>query len=152
MGDTGLSAATPGQPAESRTPAAALPPRLELPDVAAELLAIVRYLTAADGPLAQTPAGTRVHPWHERLLLKAAERLEIIDTYLRSRVAFLVSANAGGYGRFEREIDLAGAALDNCRADAAVVEDLLAGRTPTPTQYDRMGESALRIYPALESL
>lgn len=149
MGDSSLTALTPGYPVDPNAQdAVSLPPRLELPEVSDELLAIVRYLTAPDGPLTQLPETGGVSPWHERLLRKAAERLALIDTYLRGRFAFFVAAEDGGFGTFEREAELAGAALDNCRAVSIVVESLLAGDLPTAAEYDAMGDTALRIFPA----
>lgn len=126
-------------------------PRLDLPDVANELLAIVRYLTAADGPLQATPAGG-ISPWHEPVLLKALERLDVIDAFLRGRVAFFVAGKDRGYGSFERELAVAAAALDNCRADTGIVEALLDGRPPRDWEFELMGQTALLIYPALEAL
>jgi hypothetical protein len=153
MRDAGSPAAKPGDPAEpARAPKAGQSSsRLELPDAAIELLAIVRYLTASDGPLLSTPDDTGpLSPWHERVLLKAMERLEVIDTYLRGRVAFFVAGKDHGYGPFDGQLELAGAALDSCRAATAVVEALLAGRLPTTWEFESMGDAALMIYPALE--
>lgn len=155
MRDAGSPAATPGDPVapglarEARL--ASL--RLELPDAATELLAIVRYLTASDGPLHSTPddAG-RLSPWYERVLLKAMERLEVIDAYLRGRVAFFVAGKDHGYGPFDGQLELAGAALDGCRAATAVVDALLAGRLPTTWEFESMADTALMIYPALEAI
>ncbi|HQJ98706.1 MAG TPA: hypothetical protein PLB30_09235 [Thermoleophilia bacterium] len=65
--------------------------RLELPDAAAELLAVVRFLTAPDGPLQQPVADGPSSPWQERVLVKAQERLAIIDHFLRGRVAFFAA-------------------------------------------------------------
>ena len=63
--------------------------RLDSAHCAGELLAIVAYITSSDGPLqALTKPGGAVSPWHQRLLLKAAERVDVIDAYLRGRVAF----------------------------------------------------------------
>ena len=127
--------------------------RPELPEVSAELLAMVRYITAADGPLQSPPEPTRSpSPWQKRLLLKAAERLESIDGYLRGRVAFFVAAKDRGYGFFEGDGELAGAALETCRATTLVVEALLAGRLPTEREFEAMSDSALRIYPVLETI
>jgi len=155
MRDAGSLAATPGDPAEStRARKAGLSSsRLELPNAAAELLAIVRYLTASDGPLHSTPDDTGpLSLWHERVLLKAMERLEVIDAYLRGRVAFFVAGKDHGYGPFDGQLELAGAALDGCRAATAVVEALLAGRLPTTWEFEAMGDTALMLYPALEAI
>ena len=154
MRDAGSPAATPGSPSHSdaeREAGSALS-RLELPHAATELLAIVRYVTAIDGPLQSAPDAGRLSPWHERVLLKAMERLAAIDAYLRGRVSFFAAGKDRGYGSFDRELALAGAALDNCRADTAVVEGLLAGRLPTVCEFELMGDTALRIYPALDAV
>ena len=102
---------------------------------AAELLTIVAYITAGDGPLQSSPepAGT-VSPWHRRLLLKAMERLDVIDAYMRGRVAFLVAGRERGYYAPDQELELAGAALDTCRATVTVVDALLTGATPFPAR------------------
>lgn len=65
--------------------------KLELPDAAAELLAIVRFLTAPDGPLQQPATDGTSSPWQERVLLKAQERVAVIDHFLRGRVAFFAA-------------------------------------------------------------
>ena len=122
--------------------------RMHLPDVATELLTIVGYLTTADGPLA---ASDGLLGWHERLLLKAMERLEVIDGYLRGRVAFLVAGKDHGYDFFGSDLEVAAAALDTCRATTLVVETLLSGRLPSECEAAWMGDAALRIYAALET-
>jgi hypothetical protein len=126
--------------------------RLELPDAATELLAMVRFLTAPDGPVQQLAETGLSSPWHERVLVKAQERVEAIDHFLRGRVAFFVAGRTQGYGSFDNELALAGATLDTCRAVAMVVERLLAEDLPTERQLDLMGDSVLKIYPALEAL
>jgi len=150
----GSPEATPGSPARSdlEREAGLARSRLELPDAATELLAIVRYITALDGPLQVAPDTGPLSPWHERVLLKAMERLDVIDAYLRGRVAFFAAGKDRGYGSFDGELELAGAALDNCRADASVVEALLTGRLPTALEFESMGDTALRIYPALDAV
>jgi hypothetical protein len=125
------------------------PPRLELADVAAELMAIVAYVTADDGPLQPTPEVDGLSPWHEPLLAKAHERLEIIDAYLRGRVAFLVAGSDHGYQTLAGELALARAALDGCRVTSAVVEALLEGRLPRLWQFDLMGDTSLRLFAAM---
>lgn len=127
---------------------APLPRRLDLPDASTELLAIIAYLTAVDGPLG---ASSGLLLWHERLLLKAQERLEAIDGYLRGRVAFLVAGRDHGYDFFAVDLEIAAAALDTCRATTLVVKTLLAGRLPSDREVALMGETALRIYAVLES-
>jgi hypothetical protein len=121
---------------------------------ASELLSMVAYLTARDGPLQQAPAAGAppVAPPHERLLRKAAERLEVIDAYMRARVAFLVSGRDRGYYAPQAELDLAGATLDAARTAATVVDALLGGRLPSRHEFDAMGVTALRVTPALEAL
>jgi hypothetical protein len=120
---------------------------------ATELLAIVAYVTANDGPLQASPdpAGT-VSPWHRRLLLKASERLDVIDAFMRARVAFLVAGRERGYYAPAQELALAGAALDNCRSTTAVVDALLSGRLPTENEYDAMGRTALALNPSMNAL
>lgn len=147
--------ATPGSPAPAHLEREARPAQrpLELPDAAAELVAIVAYVTAADGPLRSAPdPADSLSRWHERALRKASERLEVIDAHLRSRVAFLAAGKDHGYGSFDGEMELAGAALDTCRASTLVVEALLAGRFPSTWAFDTMADNSLRIFPALEAL
>lgn len=122
--------------------------RMCLPDVATELLAIVGYLTAADGPLA---ASDRLLGWHERLLRKAMERLEVMNGYLRGRVAFFVAGKDRGYDFYGSDLEVAAAALDACRATTLVVETLLSGRLPSECEAAWMGDAALKIYAALET-
>jgi hypothetical protein len=136
-------------PAVVRRPDGEEAPRLDLESAAAELLAIVRYLTGGDGPLEQVSGARRVSPWHERLLRKAVERLDVIDGFLRGRMAFFVAGREQGYVGLDDELVLAGAALDNCRADRPVIEALLEGRLPSQRQFDAMAHTALQIYPAL---
>ena len=83
---------------------------LDSASCAGEILAIVAFITADDGPLQvmPDPAGA-VTPWHRRLLLKAMERLDVIDAFMRARVAFLV---AGRRARLPR----AGAGTGAARA------------------------------------
>jgi len=126
--------------------------RLELPDTATELLSMVRFLTARDGPLHQLAETGVSSPWHERVLLKAQERIETLDHFLRGRVAFFVAGRGRGYGVFDEEVELAGAALDACRAVSAVVERLLAGELPTEWEFALMGDTALKLFPALDAL
>jgi hypothetical protein len=126
--------------------------RLDSSDCAAEVLAIVAYLTSADGPLQDSTAAARgVSPWHPRLLLKASERLTVVDAYMRGQVAFLVAGRDRGYYAPETELELAGAVLDTCRATMSVVDALVAGRLPTRHEFERMSEAALAINPALDA-
>jgi len=148
-GPAGLAGALEPEPARR---AERLLARLELPDAADELLAMMRFLTAKDGPLQQLASTGLSSPWHERVLIKAQERIEVLDHFLRGRVAFFVAGRDQGYGSFDDELELAGAALDTCRAIAKVVERLLAGELPTQWEYRLMGDAALTIYPALEKL
>jgi hypothetical protein len=126
--------------------------RLELPDAANELLAMVRFLTAPDGPLQQFAETGISSPWHERVLGKAQERLEALDTFLRGRVAFFVAGRTSGYGVMEAELDVAGAALDASRAITVVVDKLLDEQLPTGREFDRMSEATNKIFEALERL
>ena len=126
--------------------------RLDSAHCAGELLAIVAYITSGDGPLqALTTPGGAVSPWHQRLLLKAAERVDIIDAYLRGRVAFLIAGKDRGYYAPEGELDLAGVVLDTCRAAASVVEALLDARLPSRREFETMSAAALTINPALDA-
>ena len=154
VGDIGSAAPQqyPPEPSRADGNAAIALRRLDLTHGATELLAIVAYINADDGPLQAPPDSTgRLSPWHQRLLLKADERLEIIDTFLRSRVAFFVAGKNRGYYAPERELELAGAALDTCRATASVVDALLAGRAPSEQEFESMSSTALKVYPALEA-
>ena len=67
-------------------------------------------------------------------------------------MSFLVAGKHRGYGGFDGELALAEVALDNCRADTSVIEALLAGRLPTAWDFESMGHTALRLYPALEAI
>jgi hypothetical protein len=127
--------------------------RLDSPQCAEELLAIVAYVTSADGPL-QDPADPEGHvsPWRRRLLHKASERLDVVDAYMRGRIAFLVAGRDRGYHAPENELELAGTVLDTCRATTSVVEALLAGRLPTSREFETMSSTALAINPALDAV
>ncbi|HOU28819.1 MAG TPA: hypothetical protein PLB39_05105 [Thermoleophilia bacterium] len=134
---------------QSRTPGSGATERLDLEGCVDELLAIVDYVAAADGPLRMPPGEAAASPWHRRLLLKAMERLDVIDGFMRGRVAFLVAGRERGYHAPQEELDLAGSALDTCRAAHVVTEELLAARVPPPQQSAMMGEAALRVRAAL---
>ena len=134
---------------QSRTPGSGAAERLDLEGCVDELLAIVDYVAAADGPLRMPPGEAAASPWHRRLLLKAVERLEVIDGFMRGRVAFLVAGRERGYHAPQEELDLAGSALDTCRAAHVVTEELLAARVPPPQQSAMMGEAALRVRAAV---
>jgi hypothetical protein len=124
--------------------------QLDASQCANEVLAIVAYITAADGPLQAPPRpGEDVSPWHRRLLVKAAERVDIIDAFMRGRVAFLVAGRDQGYHAPDSELELAGTVLDTCRATTSVIEGLLAGRLPTRREFEAMSGKALEINPAL---
>lgn len=150
----GPNVPAPGEPAGARPDDEPLRsgPRLELPDAARELLGIVSYITADDGPLQPAPEPGELSPWHEGDLLAALERLEVIDHFLRGRVAFFVAGKDHGYGPFEGELEVAGAALDTCRATARVVDALLARRLPTDREREVMDATAERLVPALQAL
>lgn len=152
--DRGSTAPRPGeQQSQIRADEAIARQRLDAAQCAEELLSIVAYITANDGPLQTAPdeAGS-VSPWHRKLLLKADERLEVIDAYMRSRVAFLVAGRQQGYHAPDDELELAGAALDTCRAAAGVVETLLRAGPPSRDEFETMSEAALRINPALDAV
>jgi hypothetical protein len=146
-----------GQPARryEHDPAArddAVARRLDSSDCAVEVLAIVAYLTSADGPLQDSPTAAQgVSPWHSRLLLKASERLTVVDAYMRGQVAFLVAGRDHGYHAPETELELAGAVLDTCRATMSVVDALVAGRLPTRREFETMSVAALAVNPALDA-
>lgn len=152
--NTRSQAPTPDGPAEPRHEgeAAPRPPRLELPDAAHELLAIVGFVTSDDGPLKAALHGDPLSPWHKQVLEKALERLEVIDHYLRGRVAFFMAGKDHGYGPFGGELELAGAALDTCRAAARMVDALLAGRQLADAELEAMGVTTGRLHPALAAL
>ncbi len=141
------------EPSPSQRKSSVVSPRLELPDVASELLAIVGYIAADDGPLRlPLDEAGRISRWHERLLSKAVERLDVIDAYLRGRVGFLAAGKEHGYAFFDMDLDLARAELANCRATTLVVEGLLAGRPPTDQEFDSMDDTVAGIYRVLEQL
>lgn len=145
------SSSAPSDPRASRG-AERLLARLELPDAANELLSIATFLTAPDGPIQQLAEAGVSSPWHERVLRKAAERVVVLDHFLRGRVAFFVAGRGQGYGVFDEELEVAGAALDTCRAVTAVLEDLLDGDLPSVQQIRRVGDAAARACAALETL
>ena len=151
--NTGSQDPARGAPAEPRheDEAGPRPLRLELPVAARELLSIVGLITA-DGPLHARPDAGMLSQWHVQALERALERLEVIDHYLRGRVAFFVAGKDHGYGPFEGELELAKCALDTCRAVARVVDALLAERQPTDRELDRVRERAVRLQPVLEAL
>jgi len=152
--DTGSTAPAPERPARSRDDRLAgvrYPP--DATRCASELLAIVAYLTARDGPLQVSPdAEFKLSPWHARLVEKAAERLEVIDAYMRARVAFLVAGGEHGYYAPQAELDLAGAALDAGRAATVVVDAIQERRLPSRHEFEAMGTTALSIQPLLQAL
>jgi hypothetical protein len=152
--DPGSTAPAPALPSR-HTNAAATSVRYP-PDTArctAELLSIVAYLTARDGPLQSVPGATpALSLRHEPLLRKAAERLDVIDAYMRARVSFLVAGKERGYYAPEAELELAGATLDAGRAATRVVEALLAARLPSRHEFDEMSVAALRLNPALDAM
>jgi hypothetical protein len=150
VNDTGSTAPQHDRPPWSRgvAEAAVTPSWLDLAEAVAELLAIAGYVTADDGPLQPSPDPPgRLSPWHVRLLVKALERLEAMDTDLRSRVVFLVAGKDRGYRASEGELERTGAALDACRATTSVVDGLLSGRLPTEREFEAMSMTVLRVYP-----
>lgn len=152
--DFGSTAPAPAVPGRHQ-PVAAASVRYP-PDTArctAELLSIVAYLTSRDGPLQAVPGSApAVSRWHEPLLRKAAERIEVIDEYMRARVSFLVAGKEHGYYAPEAELDVASATLDAGRAATLVVDSLLAARLPSRHEFDAMSVAALRLNPALDAL
>lgn len=110
------------------------------------------FVTSDDGPLKAAPDHGLLSPWHEQALKKALERLEVIDHYLRGRVAFFIAGKDHGYGPFGGQPELAGVALDTCRAAVRVVDALLAGRLPSDPELETMGVTTGRLLPALEAL
>ena len=150
---SGFAPSSPA-PADRRPPrnAERLLARLELPDAANELLSMATFLTGPDGPIRQLADTGLPSPWHERVLHKAAERVVVLDHFLRGRVAFFVAGRGQGYGVFDEELEVAGAALDTCRAVTAVVEDLCDGELPSVPKIRRLGDSAARVCAALETL
>ena len=154
MTDAGRAALQHGSARdEAAAGRAAILQRLDATECAGELLAIVSYITADDGPLGEsrTP-GADVSPWQRRLLAKASERLDVLDAVLRGRVAFLVAGRDSGYRTPEGELELVGVALDACRATAWVVDALLSGRLPSSHEFETMSRAALGIDPALTAL
>ena len=154
MNETGSAAPQHLGPEQFREgDAAVVRHRLDLTHAVTELLSIVAYVTGDDGPLQTAPGSTGVlSPWQRPLLLKAAERLDVIDAHLRGRVAFLVAGKDQGYHTFEWELELAGAALDTCRAATSVIRALLAERPPAEREFEAMSAAALKVYPALEAM
>ena len=153
MTDTGSSAPlrSTSDPLRLERGTAVVQSRLHLSQVVSELLAIVRYVTAVDGPLQLTPdSESRLSPWHKRLLLKTQERLEVVDADLRGRVTFFVAAKDHGFRFCDGDRGLAEAALESCRATMLVVEALLAGRLPAEGEFESMSDAVLGIYPAIE--
>jgi hypothetical protein len=126
--------------------------RLELPEAAHELLAIVAHLGADDGPIQTMSRAGELSPWHAPVLDRALEGLEVIDHFLRGRVAFYVAGREHGYGSFEEQSALAGASLDACRCAARVVDALLGGRLPSEAEFEALAVTVDRIYPALRAL
>ncbi len=124
-------------------------PMPDLSEAADELLAVVAYLTADDGPVLTMSRTEELSPWHRRVLDGMLERLEVVDHYLRGRLAFFVAGREHGYGEFEEESALAAAALDACRCAARVVDDLLDGRLPMESEFAALALTVDRIYPAL---
>ena len=126
--------------------------QLELPGAANELLAIVAHLSAEDGPIQTMRRAGELSPWHAPVLDRALEGLEVIDHFLRGRVAFYVAGREHGYGSFEEQSALAAASLDTCRSAARVVDALLGGRLPTEAEFEELAAAVDRIYPALTAL
>lgn len=142
----------PGAESGADRSSGSAPGRLDLSGAARELLAIVAYLTADDGPVQTMSRAEELSPWHTPVLNRALEGLEVVDHYLRGRVAFYVAGREHGYGTFEEQSALAAASLDACRCAARVVDALLAGRLPTERQFEELALTVDRVYPALRAL
>lgn len=126
--------------------------RLGLPQAADELLAMVTYLTAADGPLEALASTSRVGDLHSRVLVRMRERVDVIANFLRARVSFFVTARREDPDSFGAELGLAGANLVASGALALVIDRLVSDALPSEREFDRLGDAALGIYAALEAL
>ena len=126
--------------------------RLGLPESANELLAMLGFLTAADGPLQQLAESGGLDARNDEVLVRMRPRIDVIGDFLRARIAALVDGQPQGSGTFAVEIALAGANLDTSRALAAVVERVLTRDAPTDEEFDLLADEALGIYAALEAL
>jgi hypothetical protein len=126
--------------------------RLGLPESANELLAMLAFLTASDGPLRQLAATGRLDRRNHRSLVGMRRRIGIIGEFLRAREGFFIAAPAYGEGPFEAELALAQANLGTCRALNTVVERLLTRTVPLEAEFERMAGEALGIYSALEAI
>jgi len=126
--------------------------RLGLPQAAHELLAMVTYLTAGDGPLEAVAAMGRLGDVHPRVLARMRERVEVIANFLRARISFFITERRRDPDSFGAELELAGANLVASNALALVVDRLISGALPSETEFDRLGDAALGIYAALEAL
>ena len=126
--------------------------RLGLPEAAHELLAMVGFLTAPDGPLREVAATGRPSDLHRRVLVKALERADVIANFLRGRISFFMTWRHQDPGSYSVELELAGSTLAASRALALVIDRLLGGALPAEAEFDQLGDAALRIYAALETL
>jgi hypothetical protein len=142
-------ASRPSAPAEDSERRLA---RLGLPESANELLAMLTFLTAADGPLQQLAESGRLDARNDEVLVRMRPRIDVIGDFLRARIAALVDGQPQGAGTFAAEIALAGANLDTSRALATVVERVLTREAPTDEEFDLLADEALGIYAALEAL
>jgi len=124
--------------------------RLGLPQAADELLAMVTYLTAADGPLEVVASTGRLGDLHPRVLARMQERADVIANFLRARISFFITARLED-DSFGAELELAGANLVASRALVLVIERLVAGVLPSETEFDQLGDAALKIYSAVEA-
>lgn len=126
--------------------------RLGLPQAADELLAMVTYLTAGDGPLDAVASTGRLGDVHPRVLVRMRERVDVIANFLRARISFFVTARREGDDVYGAELELAGANLVASRALVLVVDRLVSGALPSEAEFDRLGDAALGIYSAMEAL
>lgn len=126
--------------------------RLGLPESAGELLAMLGFLTAANGPLQQLAETGRLGARNHDALVRMRPRIAIIGDFVRARIAAFADGPQQGAGAFDVELALAGANLDTSRALAVVVEKVLAGETPTDHEFDLLADKTLGIYAALEPI
>ena len=126
--------------------------RLGLPQAADELLAMVTYLTAGDGPLQAVASTGRLGDVHPRVLVRMRERVEVIADFLRARISFFITWRRQDTESFGAELELAGANLVASRALARVIDRLASGGLPSEAEFDQLGDAALKIYSAVEAL
>lgn len=144
-----LDSPRPSEPAQDAERRLA---RLGLPESAHELLTMLGFLTAADGPIRQLAETGRLDARNDEALVRMRPRIDVIADFLRARIAALADGQPQRAGAFAVEIALAGANLDTSRALAVVVERVLTRDAPTDEEFDLLAAEALGIYAALEAL